>query len=38
VKFIDENDSDVVVDAELLGLIWTNRNAYYPDGQLEFIH
>lgn len=38
VKFIDENVSDVVVDADLLGLIWTNRNAYYPNGQLEFIH
>lgn len=32
LKFIDENVSDVVVKPELLGLIWTNRNAYYPNG------
>lgn len=38
VKFIDENVTDEVVKADLLGLIWTNRNAFYPDGQLEFIH
>lgn len=38
VKFIDENVSDEVVKADLLGLIWTNRNAFYPNGQLEFIH
>lgn len=37
VKFIDKDVSDVVVKADLLGLIWTNRNAYYPNGQLEFI-
>ena len=38
VKFIDENVSDEVVKADFLGLIWTNRNAFYPNGQLEFIH
>lgn len=38
VKFIDEDVSVEVVKADLLGLIWTNRNAYYPNGQLEFIH
>lgn len=38
VKFIDEKVSDKVVDANLLGLIWTNRNASYPDGQLKFVH
>ncbi len=37
VKFIDENVSDEVVKADLLGMIWTNRNAFYPNGQLEFI-
>lgn len=37
VKFIDNDVSDVVVKADLLGLIWTNRNAFYPNGQLEFI-
>lgn len=36
VKFIDKDVSDVVVKADLLGLIWTNRNAFYPNGQLEF--
>lgn len=36
VKFIDEDVSDEVVKADLLGLIWTNRNAFYPNGQLEF--
>lgn len=36
VKFIDENVSDEVVKADLLGLIWTNRNASYPNGKLEF--
>lgn len=38
VKFIDEDVSDEVVKADLLGLIWTNRNAFYPNGQLEFIN
>lgn len=37
VKFIDEDVSDEVVKADLLGMIWTNRNAFYPNGQLEFI-
>lgn len=37
VKFIDENVSNEVVRADLLGLIWTNRNASYPNEQLEFI-
>lgn len=37
VKFIDEDVSDEVVKADLLGLIWTNRNAFFPDGQLEFM-
>ena len=36
VKFIDENVSDEVVKADLLGLIWTNRNASYPNEKLEF--
>lgn len=38
VKFIDEDVSDEVVKTDLLGLIWTNRNAFYPNGQLEFIN
>lgn len=37
VKFIDEDVSDEVVKADLLGLIWTNRNAFFPNGQLEFV-
>lgn len=37
VKFIDEDVSDEVVKADLLGLIWTNRSAFFPDGQLEFV-
>ena len=37
LKFIDDDVSDEVVKADLLGLIWTNRNAYFPDGQLELI-
>ena len=32
VKFIDENVFDEVVEADLIGLIWTNRNAFYSDG------
>lgn len=37
IKYIDEDVSDEVVKADLLGLIWTNRNAFYPNGQLELI-
>ncbi len=37
VKFIDEDVSSEVVKLDFLGMIWTNRNAYYPNGQLEFI-
>lgn len=36
VKFIDKDVSDVIVKSDFLGLIWTNRNAFYPNGQLEF--
>ncbi|EGS32965.1 hypothetical protein, partial [Veillonella sp. oral taxon 780] len=34
VKFIDENVYDEVVEADLLGLIWTNRNAFCSNEQL----
>lgn len=37
VKFIDEGVSDEVSKGKLLGLIWTNRNAFFPDGQLKYI-
>ena len=33
VKYIDEDVSDEVVKADLLGLIWTNRSAFYLNGQ-----
>lgn len=36
VKFIDKDVSDELVKADLLGLIWTNRNAFNPNGQLEY--
>lgn len=37
MKFIDKDVSDEVVKADLGGMIWTNRNAYFPKGQLEVI-
>ena len=37
VKFIDEDVADEVVEADLSGMTWTNRNAYFPNGQLEYI-
>ena len=37
IKYIDEDVSAEVEKADLLGLIWTNRNAFYPNGQLESI-
>lgn len=37
VKFIDEDVSDEVTEADLTGMTWTNRNAYFPNGQLEYI-
>jgi hypothetical protein len=37
VKFIDEDVADEVVEADLGGMTWTNRNAYFPNGQLEYI-
>lgn len=33
-----ENEHYDNVFSNLLGLIWTNRNALYPNGQLEFIN
>ena len=30
VKFIDEDVADEVVEADLSGMTWTNRNAYFP--------
>ena len=38
VKFIDENVFNEVAKADLLGLIWTNRNASYTSGNFEFFH
>lgn len=37
VKFIDKNISTKVTKAELLGMIWTNRNVLNQNGQLELI-
>lgn len=37
VKFIDEDVSDKVTEVDLTGMIWTNRSAYFPNGQLEYI-
>ena len=36
VKFIDEDVTEEIVKADMLGLIWTNRNAFFSDGQLKF--
>ena len=36
VKFIDENVADEVTEADMFGLVWTNRNAYFPMGELSF--
>lgn len=36
VRFIDENVSTEVTKAELLGMIWTNRNAFSMNGQLKY--
>ncbi len=38
VKFIDKDVSDEVVKADLYGMTWTNRNACFPNSQLEFIN
>lgn len=37
VKFIDKDVFDEVVKADLPGMTWTNRNAWFPKGQLEFV-
>lgn len=37
LKFIDENVIDIIEDANLLGLTWTNRSAFYPNGQLAYV-
>ena len=37
VKFIDEDVADEAVEADLSGMTWTNRNAYFPNGQLEYL-
>jgi len=36
VKFIDENVADEVTEADMFGLVWTNRNAYFSMGELSF--
>lgn len=35
IKFLDENVATVVEKADSLGMIWTNRNASYPEAQLS---
>ena len=37
VKFIDPDVSDELRDAEKWGMIWTNRSAFFPDGELAFV-
>lgn len=37
VKFIDKDVTDEVTKADMVGMTWTNRNAYFPNGQLELI-
>ena len=37
VKFIDPDVSDELRDAEKWGMIWTNRSAFFPDGELTFV-
>lgn len=37
IKFIDKDVSDELKDCEKWGMIWTNRSAFYPDGELAFM-
>ena len=37
VKFIDPDVSDELRDAEKWGMIWTNRSAFFPNGELAFV-
>lgn len=34
VKFIDEDVSENHIEYEQIGMTWTNRSAYYPEGEL----
>lgn len=36
VKFIDKDVSENHIDYEQIGMTWTNRSAYYPEGVLNF--
>ena len=36
VKFIDENVTDELTELDMPGLIWTNRNTYFPIGKITF--
>ncbi len=36
VKFIDENVTDELTELDMPGLIWTNRNTYFPIGKISF--
>lgn len=35
VKFIDEDVSEQHIEYEQIGMIWTNRSAYYPEEELS---
>ena len=37
VKFIDKDVSDEVTKADMSGMTWTNRNAYFHNEQIEFV-
>ena len=36
VKFIDKDVSENHIDYEQIGITWTNRRTYYPEGVLNF--
>lgn len=36
IKFIDEGVTDEVSELDMFGLIWTNRSAYFPVGELSY--
>ena len=35
IKFIDEAVCDKITDFDYLGMTWTNRSAYFPEGELD---
>lgn len=38
VKFIDEDVSENHIECKQIGITWTNRSAYYPEGEFSFIN